>query len=48
MSKTTFLEFEQPIAELEGKIEELRYVQDESALRHLGKRSIACRKRARR
>src|SRR5262252_3818114 len=32
MSKTTFLEFEQPIAELEGKIEELRYVQDESAL----------------
>jgi acetyl-CoA carboxylase carboxyl transferase subunit alpha len=32
MSKTTFLEFEQPIAELEAKIEELRYVQDESAL----------------
>jgi acetyl-CoA carboxylase carboxyl transferase subunit alpha len=30
--KTTFLEFEQPIAELEGKIEELRYVQDDSAL----------------
>ena len=30
--KTSFLEFEQPIAELEGKIEELRYVQDDSAL----------------
>ena len=30
--KTTFLEFEQPIAELETKIEELRYVQDDSAL----------------
>lgn len=30
--KTTFLEFEQPIAELEAKIEELRYVQDDSAL----------------
>src|ERR1700741_372206 len=30
--KTTFLEFEQPIAELEGKIEELRFVQDDSAL----------------
>jgi acetyl-CoA carboxylase carboxyl transferase subunit alpha len=30
--KTTFLEFEQPIAELETKIEELRYAQDDSAL----------------
>lgn len=30
--KTTFLDFEQPIAELEQKIEELRYVQDDSAL----------------
>ena len=30
--KTTFLEFEQPIGELETKIEELRYVQDDSAL----------------
>lgn len=30
--KTTFLDFEQPIAELEGKIEELRYVQDDSAV----------------
>jgi acetyl-CoA carboxylase carboxyl transferase subunit alpha len=30
--KTTFLEFEQPIAELESKIEELRYVQDDSAV----------------
>ena len=32
MSKKHFLEFEQPIAELEGKIEELRYVQNESAV----------------
>jgi acetyl-CoA carboxylase carboxyl transferase subunit alpha len=30
--KTTFLDFEQPIAELEAKIEELRLVQDDSAL----------------
>ena len=30
--KTTFLEFEQPISELEAKIEELRFVQDDSAL----------------
>jgi acetyl-CoA carboxylase carboxyl transferase subunit alpha len=30
--KTTFLEFEHPIAELAGKIEELRYVQEDSAL----------------
>ncbi|MBI4195325.1 MAG: acetyl-CoA carboxylase carboxyltransferase subunit alpha [Betaproteobacteria bacterium] len=30
--KTTFLDFEQPIAELEGKIDELRFVQDDSAL----------------
>ncbi|MCC7486132.1 MAG: acetyl-CoA carboxylase carboxyltransferase subunit alpha [Burkholderiales bacterium] len=30
--KSTFLEFEQPIAELEAKIEELRFVQDDSAL----------------
>src|SRR5215470_696316 len=30
--KTTFLEFEQPIAELETKIEELRYAQDDSAV----------------
>lgn len=30
--KTTFLEFEQPIAEIEAKIEALRYVQDDSAL----------------
>ncbi len=30
--KTTFLDFEQPIAELEAKIEELRFVQDESAV----------------
>ncbi len=32
MAKRTFLDFEQPIAELEGKIEELRYVQSESAV----------------
>ncbi len=30
--KTSFLEFEQPIAELESKIEELRFVQDDSAV----------------
>lgn len=30
--KTTFLDFEQPISELESKIEELRFVQDDSAL----------------
>lgn len=30
--KTTYLDFEQPIAELENKIEQLRYVQGESAL----------------
>jgi acetyl-CoA carboxylase carboxyl transferase subunit alpha len=29
--KTTFLEFEQPIAELENRIEELRFAQDDSA-----------------
>ena len=32
MSKGHFLEFEQPIAELDSKIEELRYVQNESAV----------------
>ncbi len=30
--KTTFLDFEQPIADLEGKIEALRLAQDDSAL----------------
>jgi acetyl-CoA carboxylase carboxyl transferase subunit alpha len=30
--KVTFLDFEQPVAELENKIEQLRYVQDDSAL----------------
>jgi len=30
--KTMFLDFEQPIADLEGRIEELRYMQDDSAL----------------
>jgi acetyl-CoA carboxylase carboxyl transferase subunit alpha len=32
VSKITFLSFEQPIAELDSKIEELRFVQDESAV----------------
>ena len=32
MAKTTFLDFEAPIAELESKIEELRFVQDDSAV----------------
>ena len=32
MSKRHFLEFEQPIAELETKIDELRYVQNESSV----------------
>src|SRR4051812_23719020 len=30
--KTTFLEFEQPVAELENRIEELRFAQDDSAV----------------
>lgn len=30
--KTSFLEFEQPIAELEARIEQLRYVQEDSAV----------------
>ena len=32
MAKRTFLDFEQPVAEREAKIEELRYVQSESAV----------------
>jgi acetyl-CoA carboxylase carboxyl transferase subunit alpha len=32
VAKKTFLDFEQPIADLESKIEELRYVQTESAV----------------
>lgn len=46
MSKKSFLDFEQPIAELEAKIEELRYVQTESAvdisdeIDQLGKKSL--------
>ena len=32
MAKKTFLDFEQPIAELESNIDELRYVQSESAV----------------
>ncbi|HEX5477402.1 MAG TPA: acetyl-CoA carboxylase carboxyltransferase subunit alpha [Burkholderiales bacterium] len=45
--KTTFLDFEQPIAELENRIEELRFVQDDSAvdiseeIQRLAKRSQA-------
>ena len=31
-TKTSFLDFEQPIADLEAKIEELRFVQDDSAV----------------
>src|SRR5689334_19516786 len=48
--KTTFLEFEQPIAELENRIEELRFVQDDSAvdiseeIQRLSKRSQALTK----
>ena len=46
MSKRHFLEFEQSVAELESKIEELRYVQSESAvdiseeIDRLGKKSV--------
>jgi acetyl-CoA carboxylase carboxyl transferase subunit alpha len=46
VAKRTFLDFEQPIAELETKIEELRYVQTESAvdiseeIDQLGKKSL--------
>ena len=46
MVKRTFQDFEQPIAELENKIEELRYVQNESAvdisaeIEQLGKKSL--------
>ena len=46
MSKRHFLEFEQPIADLETKIDELRYVQSESAvdiseeIDRLGKKSL--------
>jgi len=32
LAKKSFLDFEQPVAELEAKIEELRYVQTESAV----------------
>ena len=32
MNKRHFLEFENPISELESKIDELRYVQNESAV----------------
>ena len=46
MSKRHFLEFEQPVCDLESKIEELRYVQSESAvdiseeIDRLGKKSL--------
>jgi len=46
LAKRNFLDFEQPIAELEAKIEELRYVQTESAvdiseeIDRLGKKSL--------
>jgi acetyl-CoA carboxylase carboxyl transferase subunit alpha len=39
--KTSFLDFEQSIADLEAKIEELRFVQDDSR-----KRSTGWRRRA--
>jgi acetyl-CoA carboxylase carboxyl transferase subunit alpha len=45
--KTTFLEFEQPVAELENRIEELRYAQDDPAaelseeIQRLAKKSAA-------
>ena len=48
--KTTFLEFEQPLAELENRIEELRYAQDDSAtditdeIQRLTKRSASLTK----
>jgi acetyl-CoA carboxylase carboxyl transferase subunit alpha len=46
MSKRHFLDFEQPVSDLESKIEELRYVQNESAvdiseeIDRLGKKSL--------
>ncbi len=46
MTKRHFLEFEQPVSDLESKIEELRYVQSESAvdiseeIDRLGKKSL--------
>ena len=46
MNKRHFLEFEQPVSDLESKIEELRYVQNESAvdiseeIDRLGKKSL--------
>ena len=42
-----FLDFEQPIAELEAKIEELRFVGDDSEV-NITKRSRGCAARARR
>src|SRR2546426_4602427 len=51
--KTAFLDFEQPIAELEAKIEELRFAQDDSAtdiseeIQRLQKKSAALTKEIR-
>ncbi len=48
--KTTFLEFEQPIAELESRIEELRFAQEDTAadisdeIQRLAKKSLALTK----
>lgn len=44
--KTTFLDFEQPIAELETKIEELRFMQDDSAV-DISERNLPLERRAR-
>ena len=44
--KTVFLDFEQPVAELEGRIEELRYAHEDSAvdiseeIQRLSKKSV--------
>jgi acetyl-CoA carboxylase carboxyl transferase subunit alpha len=43
--KTSFLDFEQPIAELEGKIETLRFAQDDSAVdisEEIGRLELKC------
>ncbi|HUW25010.1 MAG TPA: acetyl-CoA carboxylase carboxyltransferase subunit alpha [Gallionella sp.] len=44
--KVTFLDFESPIAELEDKIEQLRYVQDDSALDIMDEISLLSKKSA--
>ncbi len=43
--KTSFLDFEQPVAELEGKIETLRFAQDDSAVdisEEIGRLELKC------